>query len=109
VQLRQPLPMRCFSLDLVSLLERRQQRLRLGDLKHFRRGSEAFERRCEHGVRLRVTAGAAIELGHRQRRAQTPAPRALLLGDRDGGQERFFRRRGIGRVAFPQEFASRAM
>ena len=44
-------------------------------------------------------AGRLIELGQRQRRAQFEAARALLLRDGDGGQERFFRRRGVGGVA----------
>ena len=48
-----------------------------------------------------------VELGQRKRGAQFEAARALLLCDGDGGQERFLRRRGVGRVALQQDFASR--
>ena len=89
--------------------ERRQQRLRLGDLGHFRRRRKAFERRREDGVGLDGAAGRLIELGERQRRAQFEAARALLLRDGDGGQESFFRGRGIGGVALQQDFAARPM
>ena len=54
-------------------------------------------------------AGRLIELGERQRRAQFEAARALLLRDGDGGQEGFFRRRGVGGVALEQDFAARPM
>ena len=54
-------------------------------------------------------AGRLIELGERQRRAQFEAARALLLRDRDGGQESLFRRRGVGGVALEQDFAARPM
>ena len=54
-------------------------------------------------------AGRLIELGQRQRRAQFEAARALLLRDGDGGQEGFFRRRGVGGIALQQHFAARPM
>jgi hypothetical protein len=63
----------------------------------------------EDGVRLRVTAGGAIELGQRQRRAQFEAARSLLLRDRDCGQEGFFCRRRIGGVLLEQHFPADAM
>ena len=53
--------------------------------------------------------GRLVELRERKRRAQFEAARALLLCDGDGGQERFFRGRGIGGVVLQQDFAARAM
>ena len=53
--------------------------------------------------------GRLVELGQRQRRAQFEAARSLLLRDGDGGQEGFFRRRGVGGVALQQDFAARPM
>ena len=54
-------------------------------------------------------AGRLVELGERQSGAQFEAARALLLRDRDGGQEGFFRGRGVGGIALEQDFAARAM
>ena len=89
--------------------QRREQRLRLSDLGHFRRRRKAFERRREDGVGFGRAGGRLVELGERKRGAQFEAARALLLRDRDGGQESFFRRRGVGGVAFEQDFAARPM
>ena len=86
-----------------------KQRLRLGDLGHFGRRREAFERGREDGVGVGGAAGRLVELGERERRAQFEAARALLLRDGDGGPERFFRGRGVGRIALQQHFAARAM
>jgi hypothetical protein len=58
-------------------LDRSYHFLRLRDLGHFRSRREALDRRPQHGVGLRVTAGGAIELRQRQRRAQFEAARAL--------------------------------
>ena len=66
MQLRQSLPMRGLRLDLVGLRQCRQQRLRLGDLRHFRRRREAFERRREDGVGFDGAVGRLIELGERE-------------------------------------------
>ena len=77
-------------------LDSHQQRLRLGDLRHFRRRRKAFERGREDGVGFGGAAGRLIELGQRKRRAQFEAARALLLRDGDGGQESVFRGRGVG-------------
>ena len=55
------------------------------------------------------TTGRLVHLGERERGAQFEAVRALLLRDRDGGQESFFRGRGIGGVALEQDFAARPM
>ena len=107
--MRQSLSLRCFGLDLVGLRHRYQQRLRLGDLGHFGRRRKAFERRREDGVGVGGAAGRLVELGERERRAQFEAARALLLRDGDGGQEGFFRRRGVGGVALEQDFAARPM
>ena len=51
LQLRQSPPLRGLRLDLVRFRQRRQQRLRLCDLRHFRRRRKAFERGREHCVR----------------------------------------------------------
>ena len=66
-------------LHFVIFPERREQRLRLGDLGHFRRRRKAFERRREDGVSFDGAAGRLIELRERQRRSQAPAAGALLL------------------------------
>ena len=68
-----------------------------------------FERRREDGVGVGGAAGRLVELGERERRAQFEAARALLLRDGDGGQEGFFRGRGVGGVALQQDFAARPM
>ena len=96
-------------LDLVRLHQRRQQRLRLGDFRHFWRRREAFERWREDGMGLNGAGGRLVEPGERKRRAQFEAARALLLGDGDGGQGSFFCRRGIPGVAFEQDFATNAV
>ena len=107
--MRQPLPLRDLRPDLVRLRQRRQQRLRLGDLRHLRRRRKAFERGRENGVGVRGATDRLVELRQRQRRAQLEAARALLFRDGDGGQKSFFRRRGIGGIALQQEFAARPM
>ena len=48
-------------------------------------------------------------MAERKRRAQFEAACGLLLCDGDGGQEGFFRRRGVGGVALQQDFAARPM
>src|SRR6516162_6243202 len=53
------------------------QRLRLGDLGHFRRCRKAFERGREDGVGFSGAAGRLAELGERERREQLEASRAL--------------------------------
>ena len=80
----------------------------LGDLGHFRRRREAFERRRENGVSLGVAAGRLIELGEGERGAEFEAARALLLRDGDGGLERFLGRSGVCRVAFQEDFPADA-
>ncbi len=104
--MRQSLPLRGFRFDLVRFGQRREQRLRLGDLWHFRRRRKAFERGREDGVGFGGAGGRLIELGERKRRAQFETARALLLRDGDGGQEGFFRRRGVGGIALEQDFAA---
>ena len=93
---------RCAASALTSSVsrQRRQQRLRLGDLRHFGRRRKAFERRREDGVGVGGAAGRLIELRQRQRRAQFKTARPLLLRDRDGGQEGFFRGRGLAGSRF---------
>jgi hypothetical protein len=58
------LPPLSVGLHLVGLAERREQRLkrceqrlRLSNLRHFRRRRKAFERRREHGVGVGGTVG----------------------------------------------------
>ena len=109
MQLRQSLPLRGLRFDLVGFRQRRQQRLSLGDLRHFRRRRKAFERGREDGVGVGGAAGRLVELGERKRRAQFEAARALLFRDGDGGQEGFFGGRGVGGVALKQDFAARPM
>ena len=79
LQMQPPLALRFCGLDLVRLRQRREQRLRLGDLGHFRRRRKAFERGREDGVGIGGAGGRLVELGERKRRAQVEAARALLL------------------------------
>ena len=97
LQMQPPLPLRFCGLDLLGLRQRREQRLRLGDLRHFGRRRKAFERGREDSVGVGGTAGRLVELGERERRAQAEAACALFLRDRDRGLEGFFGRRGVGR------------
>ena len=71
-------------------LDSRQQRLRLGDLRHFGRRRKAFEGGREDGVSIGGAAGRLVELGERQGGAQLVAARALLLRDGEGGAESVF-------------------
>ena len=52
-------------------LDSHQQRLRLGDLRHFGRRRETFKRGRENGVGFGGAAGRLIELGERKRRQQS--------------------------------------
>jgi hypothetical protein len=99
--------MRGLQFDLVRLSQRREQRLRLGNLGHFRCRRKALERRREDCVGVGGAGGRLVKLRKRHRRAQFEAARALLVGDGDGSQESLFRRCGVGGVAFQQEFAAR--
>ena len=73
----EPLLMLRFSgLDFLGHCERRQQRLRFGDLGHFGRRRKAFERRRKDGVGVGGAAGRLVELGERKRSAQFEAARA---------------------------------
>ena len=109
LQVQPALPPRRLSLHFVGLRERRQQRRSLGDLRHFLRWREAFEREGEHGLRFHRSVGRLAELGERERRAQFEAARRLLLRDGDGGLEGVFGGRGVGGLAFEQNFAARPM
>ena len=69
-------------------LDSRQQRLRLGDLRHFRRRRKAFERGRQDGVRFDGAAGRLIELGERQapladRRLRAPCSFAMAIAVRN--------------------------
>ena len=66
--MRQPLPLRHVGLDFVGLRQRRQQRLRLRDLRHFWRRRKAFEGGREDGVGFGGATGRLVELGERKRR-----------------------------------------
>ena len=72
--------------------------LRLANLRHLRRGREAFERGREGGVGFGAT-GRLIKLGERESGTQAEAARALLLRDTDGGSESFLGAAGILRIA----------
>src|SRR5271165_3108037 len=50
-----------------------------------------------------------MELGERPRGAQTPAARALLSGDGEGGPEGFLGRSGVGGIEHEQDFAAKEM
>ena len=56
-----------------------------------------------------VAAARLIMLRQRERRAQLKAPRLLLLRDSDCGEEGFFGRRRIRRIALEQNLAADAM
>ena len=92
--------------DLLGLRQRREQRLRLGDLRHFRRRRKAFERGREDGVGVRGAAGRLVELGERVRRAQSPSARALFFCYGEGGLEGFLGWGGICGIALEQDFAA---
>ena len=84
-------------------------RLRLRDLRHFRRRREAFQSRPEDRLSVNWAPGRLIELGQRQRGAQFKAARALCARDGDCGPEGLFRRLETVCVAAKQQFAARAM
>ena len=92
-----------------GLRQPREQRVTLGDFGHFRRRRKAFERGREDGVGVGGAAGRLVEFRERERRAQFEAARALLLRDSDRGLERFLCGRGVGGIAFQQNFAANAM
>ena len=92
-----------------GLGERRQQRVRLGDLRHFGRRRKAFKRGGENGVRFGGAGRRLIELRQRERGAQAEAACPLLARDGDGGLEGFLSRRGIGGIAPEQQFATNAV
>jgi hypothetical protein len=83
--------------------------LRLSDLGHLWRGREAFKRWREDCAGVGRAASRLIELGERQRGEQLVTARALPLCDSDRGQEGVFRGRGVGGVAFQQDFAANPM
>ena len=103
------LALRDRGLHLVGLRKRRQQRLRLGDLRHFRRRQESFERGREDGVRFRRSGGRLVELGEGKRREKLVAARALLRRDRDGGPVGFLGSGGIQGIAFQQDVATQTI
>src|SRR6516225_5652807 len=73
--------------------------LRLGELGELLGRREVLDRRRQHGVRVGVAIGRAVELRKRQRGAQFEAARFLPLSDNDRGLQRLLGRRGIGRIA----------
>ena len=101
------LPVRCkCCLDRFILRQRLEQRLRLRDLREFRRRRKACQRRPQNVVGVDRTAGGLIELGQRQRSVQLEAAGLLLLGDGDGGEEGGFGGRGVGWIGLQQDVAS---
>ena len=68
LQLEAALARRRGVLDLVAILQRREQRLRFGDLRHFRCRRKAFERGLEDRVGLGGAAGRLVELGEQKGR-----------------------------------------
>jgi hypothetical protein len=57
MQLRAHLPPALFRCDWLARLEQREQRLRLRDLRRFRRRCEVFERGREDGVGVGAAGG----------------------------------------------------
>jgi hypothetical protein len=57
----------------------------------------------------RRATGRLIKLCQRERRAQLEAPRLLLLGDCDGGEEGFFGWSRVRRIALEQYLAPNAV
>ena len=104
-----PLSLRGLGLDLLGLGEGREQRPRLGDLRHFRCRRKAFKRGREDGVGVAGAGGRLIELRERKGRSEFEAACSLLLRHGDGGVERFLRRCWVGGIALQQHFAASAM
>ena len=102
-------PRRRLSLDLLRLRELREQRLRLGDLRHLRRRRKAFERRREDGLGVGGAAGRLAKLGEGKGREQLVAARTLMLGDGDGRPVGVFGWRRVGGIAPEQDVAANAM
>ena len=67
---------------------------------------EALDRRRQHGVRVGVAIGRALKLRKRQRGAQFEAARLVRLRNSECDLQRLLGRRGIGRVALPQDLRS---
>ena len=65
---------------LVVVCQRAKQRLRLLDLREFRRRRKAFESGCKNAVRIGVAAGRLIKLRQRVRCSEFEA--TPQLGDR---------------------------
>ena len=77
------------------------------DCRKLRGQWKSFERGGENSAGAGGAAGRRIKLGQRQRCAQFEAARALLLRDRDSGQECVFRRRRVGGIALEEDFSTR--
>jgi hypothetical protein len=92
-----------------ALRQTRHERLRFGNLGHFRSRRKAFERRRENRVGVKRAAGQLVEFGEREGRVQLVAARALLLRNGDGGLEGLFGGRAVGGITFEQEVAAKAM
>ncbi|MGO9418056.1 hypothetical protein [Roseiarcus sp.] len=74
----------------------------------FRRRRKALQSGAEHGVRVGVAAGCAIELCERERGAQFEAAGLLTARDGERGEKRLLGGR-IGRTVFDKDFAARAV
>ena len=94
---------------VVRLHQRPKQRLRLGDLGHFRRRRKAFERGREDGVRVGGAGGRLVELRQPERRLQAEAKRALRSRDGDGGAIGVFGAGRICRLGLQEDVAANAM
>ena len=90
-------------------LDSHQQRLRLGDFRHFGRRRKAFERSREHVTNLICVAVRPVELRQCQRGLQFKASSALSLCDSKGGPEGLLDGGGIARIAVNEDFASEAI
>src|SRR3984957_12860823 len=83
------------SAESYALRQTPQQRLRFGDLRHFRRRRKALERRREDGLRVAREADRMVKLGDRVGRQQGVTARALPVGNSEGGLESFLGRNGV--------------
>ena len=96
-------------LDFLRRLKRREQRLRLGDLRHFGRRRETFEGGREDGLGFGQAVGRLVELGQRERREQFVTACALLFRDGDGRSIGVLCGRGIGGVSPRKDVTPNAM
>ena len=77
--------------------------MRLSEFGELLGRRETLDCRRQHGVRIGVAMGRAIQLRKSQRGAQFEAAGFLRLCNSDRDLQRLLDRRGIGRVALQQD------